>query len=336
MTQDNEVELTHRERNAIEQMALDHRGGLDVDEVERLILGEKDRLAQLVQEHSFNDLSPEEQTAYTFLQARPSLDDDAIVPAFILSLENVIRQGVSAIQELGEYWRFEPCIDCIFDMEREVLEKSNEYFRSYEESDYKIAARQYYNSIFQILADKREIEKEEMRSHLNEILEDFEKISKERPGIEYIPSKVAAQNLEAYTELAGFFEITFPNLLALKRLLDGKSVDLDVIQSKNASSIRRELTDPDELNSPFFDHIVNQFDVGLRNALSHGDIVDDSLNREVQIPTKNLKYSYEEVDELVNENLANCIFLSGTLSSIIEWRYHTHDIEKVSRNHLSL
>ena len=127
--------------------------------------------------------------------------------------------------------------------------------------------------------------------------------------------------IDIYKKCTGVFERGFPNFLALKRILDGETPDNKVLQRKSASSVRRELTNSEDgSNSLYFDLIVDKFDVRLRNGISHGDVLYDPSHSEIRIPTENVSYSHDELNDIIHTNVSTAMFLTGAFESLIRWQ----------------
>lgn len=316
---------------SVENIAQEHRDAVNIDEVERILESEDP-----LQVESHNDLSPEERTAYLAKFSECISEGDLSVPIVLSSAEGVIRSGVQYIKENEDYWRFKPTIECIFEMDHDELEVAIEYFEKFNNSDFDIAQQQYMNSIQDGISEISSIRQEEQKRVFNEIVTEGKDIPDEVPGEDYVIAEVASHYLELYREIAEFSELAFPQLLMLKRILDGgEEVDPTVLQSKNASSVRRELTDEDA-NAVYFDLIVNKYNSDLRNALAHGDYLVDSQNSVVQITSANTEFSFQEIEDIVYWNISNFIFLSGTMQSLVEWRYITFKSDEIDRDLLPI
>jgi hypothetical protein len=316
---------------SVEKIARERRDAVNIDEVERILESEDP-----LQVESYNDLSPEERTAYLAKLSEYISEDGLSVPIVLSSAEGVIRSGVQIIKENEDYWRFEPTIECIFEMDHDELEVAIEYFEKSHDSDFDIAQQQYINSIHDRISDISSIRQEGQKRVFNEIVTEGKDIPDEVPGEDYVIAEVANHYLELYRQIAEFSELAFPQLLMLKRILDGEEeVDPAVLQSKNASSVRRELTDEDT-NAVYFDLIVKKYNSDLRNALAHGDYLVDNQNSVVQITSTNKEFSFEEIENIVHWNISNFIFLSGTMQSLIEWRYITFKSDKIDRDLLPI
>lgn len=209
--------------------------------------------------------------------------------------------GLQLIKDLNEFWRFEPTVEAIFDFDSQQLEEANRYMRSFQGTDHEYALRQNKE---QLLQKYKQWEKTDLST---------ENINFGR---------------DIYEDCLKICERGFPNLLAIKRILDGESPDVEELQRLRASKVRRELTnEEDERNSVFFDLIVGKFDSTIRNGIAHNDIISDPSDSVVRIPSKNSEYDYEAFNNIVKENLANAIFLTGAFRSLVEWHAATVDSE---------
>ena len=213
--------------------------------------------------------------------------------------------GLQLIKDLGEFWRFKPTIEVIFELAEEEQEEALDYVRSFDSTDHDHS----------------------LRNNKEELVEKYKK---------WDPSIVTTDNInlgrELYETCFKIYERGFPNLLALRRILDGEEPDLDVLQRKRASTIRRKLTEGGpESNSVFFDLIVDAYDGDLRNGIAHNDIITDPAQSEVRIPTRGVSYGYEEFNGIVSENTANAVFLTGAFHSLVEWRAITYTDEEEFR-----
>lgn len=205
--------------------------------------------------------------------------------------------GLQIIKDLGEFWRFKPTIEAIFDLESQQLEAADSYMKSFQGSDHE----NVLNRNKENLVDKYKRWDEEDLS--------TESINLGR---------------SIYEECAKIFERGFPNLLALKRVLDGGEPDLEELQRIRASKVRRELTNVEgEEYSVYFDLIVDRYESDIRNGIAHNDIITDPGESVVRIPLTNSEYGYEEFNRIVRENIANAMFLTGAFQSLVEWHAAT-------------
>lgn len=302
-------ELSQREEEIVREMSLDYRRGIDVEEV-REIVSDPERGRGLL-DFSLGELPPEERLAKIILRGRTAEGDEQHIQQHHLHyLERMIESGIRILQEDDVYYLYEPCVECIFELDDEELERLYAYLREFESSEYANALSQYRNEVFQRVSDIGEIESE---------------------------TQSIAEMLELYSDIASLYEIAFPNLLALKRILDGEDPENEVLQRKDASSVRRELQNSEkELNSAYFDLIVKQYDRRLRNGLAHGDIVTDTVEEKVRVPSEGTEYSFAELREVVESNHHNAIFVTGVYRGLGKWRFLTQGMDTVSREWLEI
>lgn len=302
--------LTETEINIIQEFAAGYPSGVDVDAVEDL-LEDRAKNLQILLNQKITNLSPEELMAVQLLGFREeSYDIEYLTSLQYYLTEEVINLGAESIQEYDDYFRFKPCIEKIFELKFEKLEKIAVYMREFEQSDYETTSEQYRHKV---------------QYHHNNTSSTNDN------------GELIAEVLEMYKDIAGLFETTFPNLLALKRILDDETPSNAVLQNKSFSSVCRELLSTEkEPNSVYFDLIVNKYDSNLRNGLSHGDIINDTVNEEVRMPSKSVCYSYAEIGEIGRNNLSNAFFLTGFYRELIKWRYRTYEIEDATRERLDI
>lgn len=302
--------LTESELNIIEQTALEYRSGLNIKNIKSIIRGGSKNLQNL-RSTEITSMSDEERLAYQILAFRESsYDEDFLRLSEFLLTEETIKTGAESIREHDDYFRFEPCVELIFELDREEVKKMYEYIIEFEKSDYSTTSEQYRHEIKRHNKNTFSIEDD---------------------------GELIAELLKFYKNICGLFEITFPNLLALKRIVDGETPSNNVLQKKSFSSVRRELIDTDnEPNSVYFDLIVNQYDSNLRNGLSHGDVINDTVNSEVRIPSNEICYTYTEIDRLMTHNFSSALFLSGFYRALIEWRFKAYKNDIVNRERLGI
>ena len=213
--------------------------------------------------------------------------------------------GLQLIKDVNEFVRFQPTIESIFELDDSQLEKARTYLEKFRESPYDNA----------IEAEKKTLIKE------------FQQWDETNLSTENIN-----RGRKIYESCMKIFERGFPNLLALKRVMDGETPEVEVLQKKSASSVRRELTEDNPMsNSVYFDLIVERFDTELRNGIAHNDLVEDPIESEVRIPSKNVSYGYEEFNDIVRENFAAGVFLTGTFRSLVKWHASTNGMENRSK-----
>ena len=300
--------LTEQEIRILQQCAVEYPSGLDLDTIEALVQDSSKNIQQLLNQEPAN-MSPEERMATNVVLARSS-DKENLKDSLYFIMEDVINSGAKIFRGNDEYFRFEPCIELIFELDYKQLSKIAEYLHEFEQSDYSTVSEQYRHE----LADH----------HRNTRSMDDS-------------GEVTAELLEMYKSIAGLYETTFPNLLALKRILDDEEASNEVLQSKSLSSVCRELLNTkEELNSAYFDLIVNKYDTNLRNGLSHGDIINDTVNEEVRIASRDVSYDYTEIRAISEQNLTNAIFLTGFYQDLIKWRRCTYQAEDITRDRLKI
>lgn len=256
--------------------------------------------------------SIEQRTAYAIATERrfQGLEWQEIAVIQMLQDEDVINQGISIIKQHGDYWLFEPCIEKIFEMSQHELDDAYRYIHDFIESDFALTLTQYSHPLHKNL---RDWDPNQMNS------ESFD------------------TGLNIYQSCTQIFERGFPNFLALKRILDGKTPENETLQRKSASSVRRELTNSEDgSNSIYFDLIVGKFDVRLRNGISHGDVLYDPSDSEIRIPTENVSYSHDKFNSIIHTNISTAMFLIGTFTSLIRWQKFANMNEEITRNELDI
>ena len=194
--------LTETEINIIQQSAVEYRSGLDVDIISDLVQAGSENLQRLLKQEP-TDMSPEDRIAVQLLMARDaSYDKEYLINSHFLMLEEMINLGAKSIREYEDYFRFEPCVEVIFELSFEELSTMADYITEFEQSDYATTSEQY---------------KHELQDHHRNTF------SIDQSG------ELISEVLEMYKSIAGLFETTFPNLLALKRTLDGETPSVEVL-----------------------------------------------------------------------------------------------------------
>ena len=309
--QEDEI-LNNEAHSLIESISLWLQSDIDKNEVQRLVSAEMENPGDVLPNRiDTQNQSSEVVAALTVAVSKETKKENfEIGAARVDTLLNVINNGKEMLDIHNDYWRFEPCIEAIFEMNPNQLEIINSYLRSFFLSDYSIALEHKRQSYHRLLSD-------------------------------WDSTCVSPENIQTaigiYEDMLTIFERGFPNLLAMKRVLDGKNPNNDNLQNKRPSSVRRELTDTEaHLNSAYFDLIVGEFDNGLRNGVCHGDLVNDPIKKVIRIPTQNNEYSYTEINEIVEANISNAVFLTGMFQSLVEWQHVAHDLNEVNRELLSI
>lgn len=146
-----------------------------------------------------------------------------------------------------------------------------------------------------------------------------------------------SEGIEALKDVFGIYELGFPLLLGMKRILDGETPNMDSLQNLRASKVRRELLDTEaNENSAYFDLIVDAYNNDIRNALAHGDLVHDPTKQEVRISSRNTTYTYNTFETIIDEHIAVGAFFDPMYPSIIEYSHMMNIHDDVTRNDLSL
>jgi hypothetical protein len=284
--------LTPDETEVIEYISARYREGLDIeliaDLVERGQVNSDDKRYE-------DSSSVERRLAGQILTFRNTVSPVADLRRWQIE---VVTKGAQILRNEGTYWRYEPCIERIFEMNSKEITLAHRYFEVFEESDYDVVAEQLRHKFG------------EQQSSLPET------------GSPHFVSELVSTIEAAFP----IIERGFPHLLALKRILDGDDPTVEVLQRKKLTSVVRELTDIEEhLNSVYFDWIVSAYPSKLRNASAHGDLLHDSANEEVRIPSKGFVYSYEDLESTRREVFSIVVFLIGMLQALIAWRAITYD-----------
>jgi hypothetical protein len=258
-----------------------------------------------------DEWSIEQKTAYAIKlkQRFQEMEWPEIAAIVMLQNEDVIQNGISIIKSHNDYWLFEPCIEEIFELEQQELNDAYEYLANFSESDHAFTLRQQTHSL-----------------HENLQVWDPDQLN----------SDSFDNGLDIYQNCMGIFERGFPNFLALKRILDGETPENEILQRKSASSVRRELSNSSELNSAYFDLMVEKFDVRLRNGISHGDVLYAPSDAEIRIPTENVSYSHEKFNGIVHTNVSTAMFLMGAFESLIAWQRFANMDEEITRSELGI
>lgn len=145
------------------------------------------------------------------------------------------------------------------------------------------------------------------------------------------------EGTEALKDVFGLYELGFPLLLGVKRILDGETPNMDDLQNLRASKVRRELLDKEaNENSVYFDLIVDAYNNDIRNALAHGDLVHDPTEQEIRIPSCTTTYTYNKFETIIDEHTAVGAFFDPMYTSIIEFSHMMNVHDEVTRDDLSL
>ena len=284
--------LTPDEIEVVEYISARYREGVDIELIGDLV--ERGQLSS--NDGKYEDTSSvEKRLAGQILTFR---NTTLPVADLLRSQIEVITKGTQIIKSEGTYWRYEPCIERIFEMAFKQIRRANRYIEAFEESDYDVVAEQV---------------RQQFRNQQSSLAE--------TSGPDFISGL-----LDTIETAFPIIERGFPHLLALKRILDGDDPSVEVLQHKKLTSVIRELTDIEQhLNSVYFDLIVSAYPSKLRNATAHGDLLHDAANKEIRIPSKNIVYSYDDLERWRREIFSSVVFLTGMLQSLITWRALTFD-----------
>ncbi|WP_128478913.1 hypothetical protein [Halorussus pelagicus] len=307
-----DTELTDAELERIQRASIQYQTEIDTAHVRELLEETSpDLLDGLSGVTAYNRLPPEEQLAreiqfFRACEADPNTRPDD--PAFLFT-KMTVEQGISTITVYDEYHRFEPCVDKVFKLDDDQIADLHSYITAFKDSD-------YYTTL---------------RQDTQPFLEHFPK---------WNPANLTADNVlfgkKLYESVVNICERGFPNLLAMKRVLDGERPENEPLQRKRATSVRRELTDTDNMNAVYFDFIVKKFDPRLRNGIAHGDLLNETTQQEVRIPTEDWSYSYEEFNKVITANIANALFLTGTFMALVDWEFQMRQFDESGRDTLEL
>lgn len=301
-----EISKYHAERSS-----LIFQENVDRERVNELVQHFPEKLDPFLLPELADEWSIEQKTAYVIKvkQRFQRMETPEIVAIVMLQNEEVIREGISIIKSHNDYWLFEPCIEKIFELDQQELNTAYEYLTDFNESDCSFTLRQQTHPLVENLQ-----------------VWDSDQLN----------SDSFDNGLDIYQNCMSIFERGFPNFLALKRILDGETPENEILQRKSASSVRRELSNSSELNSAYFDLMVEKFDVRLRNGISHGDVLYAPTDAEIRIPTENVSYSHEEFNDIVHINISTAMFLMGAFESLITWQRFANMDEGITRSELGI
>jgi hypothetical protein len=278
--------LTPEERETVEYISNRYRNGLNLSLIENLIADGQQRQTYALDEWESSE-SVEHRVAAQILTFR---ENTSLYDRLVWYQIEIVTKGSRLLREEQTYWRFEPCIECIFEMEPEQIERAYQYLCAFEESDYDVAAEQVRHQF----ADRQ--------TSLPDTTD----------------PRFPTALLDTIEVAFPIVERGFPNLLALKRILDEEDPTVEVLQRKSLSSVVRELSDTEsELNSAYFDLIVSTYPSTLRNAMAHGDVLHDHENQEIRIPSTGTMYTPENLEKIWGEVYSLVVFLGGMVQGLV-------------------
>jgi hypothetical protein len=263
---------------------------------------------------SFMEFSIEEKVAQMISMSRLLDHSEQMLAQNTIVLSNIsilIGAGVKLLKSEGTYWFFEPTVEKIFELDRADSKRIYNYISEFQMSNHLYILHQMYNSLNKKLFEYR-------YNYLN------------------IHSDSLDDWLNIYQICMRISEKAFPNLLALKIILDGHTPSIEPLQRKRASAVRSELLDQENSNSVYFDLIVSQVDTSLRNGIAHGDIVHDPTLEKINIQSSGREYSYDQLREIIKRNVSIAAFLSGLYEGLVIWQYWMHLNDSISRDDLNI
>jgi hypothetical protein len=291
--------LTETEVWLIQELSIEYPSKVDISAVDQL-------LKEYIQhsEGEWNNESIHERSiARSLYIIRKNINhiedvDDVLFKLLVFDL-SILSRGVGIIRDLGDLWRIEPYFQAISGFSGEKATAGFEHFVNFEKTDYCPAAQQHRHRFTQY------------HRQLGQ---------KNRHGLTDIPDLVRMIELSL-----PIFETQFPNLLAMKLILDGKSPDIDTIYRKSLVSIYRELTNTsDNPNSAYFNLIADVYGESLRNELAHGDLLYDASKECVRVPTTGREYTFDKLKSKWDRVYAIVVFLAGVMRSAVEIQYYIH------------
>lgn len=307
--------LTELEKKALRKQEVGWSTSLDFDRVEQYM---KNIIGGDIQLTSQNlpQGDMDKRAAAVILHQRQSfnkIDADSLSAkantTYFQQILNQVAVGKQLLDNTGTYWRFEPTIEKTLNLNESQAEQAVNLYGDLKSSD--------HGTILEQSSDK------------------FLKHATERDKAPDQTEKIAI-SIEAVQDALGIYEIGFPLLLGIKRILDGDDPSMESLQQLRASKVRRELSNTDKHeNSAFFDLIIKAYSSNVRNALAHGDLVNDPADQTVRIPNRNVTYTYDEFETITTEHIAVALFLTGMYQSTLEFSYLMHTHEEVTRDQLN-
>jgi len=297
--------LTELEKKALRKQEARWSTSLDFDRVEKcmnnIIRGD----VQLTPQNIFQGDS-DKRAAAVILQQRQSfnkIDADSLSAkantTYFQQILNQVAVGKRFLDETGTYWRFEPTVEKTLNLTETQAEQAVNLYGEMKTSD--------HGTILDQSSDK-------FLKHV---------IGRDKTSDQ---TEKIAISIEAVQDALGIYEIGFPLLLGVKRILDGGDPSMESLQQLRASKVRRELTDTDEHeNSVFFDLVISAYKSNVRNALAHGDLVNDPSDQTVRIPNRDVSYTYDEFETITTEHIAVALFLAGMYQSTLSRSHRQPD-----------
>jgi hypothetical protein len=209
-----------------------------------------------------------------------------------------VRSGCLSLMQRDRYYRFEPCIRRMFELNAEKTQKLVNLYDAYMQSKHRIALDQSFHKL--------------------------------KHSCDGIPPASVSENadeinsgLESYNHAMDVVERGLPLLTGFKRILDANDeLDLDKLQKLRLRSMIKELTNSE--NYCYFDQVVDIIDLDIRNAIAHGDTFVNPSESIVEFPNAGTNHHFSTMSNKLEDIYAISIFLSGTyqhnmlLSAILE------------------
>jgi hypothetical protein len=307
--------LTQLEKEALREQEVRWSTSLDFDRVEQYMKNAIRNNTQITPQYVSRGDKDKRAAAVILLQrqAQSNIDSESLsTQVDTVYIQRILEQtaiGKQILDSTGTYWRFEPTVEKTLSLSESQAEQAVNLYGELKTSD--------HGTILDQSADK------------------FLKHVTERDKAPDQTKRIAI-GIQALQDAIGIYEIGFPLLLGIKRILDGDDPSMESLQQLRAAKVRRELRNTDSHeNSVFFDLIVNAYSSNVRNALAHGDLVNDPSERTVRIPNRDNTYTYDEFDTITTEHIAVALFLTGMYQSTLEFSYLRRIHEEVTRDQLA-
>jgi Asp-tRNA(Asn)/Glu-tRNA(Gln) amidotransferase A subunit family amidase len=197
-----------------------------------------------------------------------------------------VRYGCLWLMQLDRYYRFEPCMRRMFELNAEKTQKLVNLYHAYMQSKYKAALDQSFHK-------------------LRDNCDGMTSVSENADEIH--------SGLESYNYAMDVVERGLPLLTGFKRILDANDEpDLDKLQKLRLGPMMKELTNKSSENYCYFDQIVDIIDRDIRNAIAHGDTFVNPSESIVESPNADTNYQFSTMSNKLEDIYAVSIFLSGT------------------------
>lgn len=237
-------------------------------------------------------------------------DVDQTGHQYIKSTIDSITVGKEMLDKNNQYWRFKSTIEKTLSLNTDQSTRAANLYGDLKESDRDITLAQLSNKFLRHVSQR-------------------DKTTTQPENID--------KGIEALQDVFGVYEIGFPLLLGIKRILDGETPSMDSLQNLRASKVRRELLDIDtHENSVYFDQLIGTYNNNIRNAIAHGDLVHDPTKQEVRIPSRTTTYTYNKFETIIDEHIAAGAFIDPMYTSLIEFSHMMNVHDDITRDQLAL